>query len=79
MPDDAKIEGARLKEVLDSALRLFGDAGRQYIMDDLAAHGIRFERGVFYNLSDVQKALSILGEDGASLVIERVRYEISRS
>lgn len=79
MPDDVKIDGERLKPVLDSALWLFGDAGRQYIMDDLAAHGIRFEKDVFYNLSDVQKALSILGEDGASLVIERVRDEISRS
>ena len=41
-------------------------------MDDLAAHGIRFEKNATFDLTQVQKALSVLDEDGAALIIERV-------
>ena len=77
--DTVKISGAHLKSVLDVALRLFGDAGRQHIMDDLVARGILFEKNRTYSLEQVQKALSILGEDGAALVIERIRREMARA
>jgi hypothetical protein len=75
-PQTTTLDGARLGIVLDKALRMFGDAGRQYIMDDLASHGIKFDKDSRYSLEQVQKALSVIGDDGASLVIDRVRKEM---
>ena len=50
LDDSAKIDGARLKPVLEEALPLFCDAGRQYIMDDFAAYVVRFEKDRNYSL-----------------------------
>ena len=61
------------------ALRFFGDAGTQYIVDDFAAHRIRFEEDSNYILGQVQQALSVLCDDGAALIIETVRREIARA
>jgi hypothetical protein len=74
--DTEVIDGAQLLVALDRALRVFGDAGRRYIMDDLANRGIKFDADSRYTLAQVQSALSVMGEDGATLVMERVRKEI---
>jgi hypothetical protein len=78
-PDTLTLDGARLGVVLGRALRIFGNAGRQYIMDDLASHGIKFDEDSRYSLDQVRKALSMIGDDGASLVIDRVRKEMGLS
>lgn len=75
-PETTTLDGARLGVVLDKTLRMFVDAGKQYIMDDLASHGIKFDKDSRYSLEQVRKALSIIGNDGASLVIDRVRKEM---
>ena len=49
-PEITTLDGARLGTVLDKALRMFVDAGRQYIMDDLASHGIKFDKDSHYSL-----------------------------
>lgn len=78
MPDqDTKvIDGARLLVALDRALRVFGDTGRRYIMDDLVHHGIKFDADSRYTFAQVQNALSVIGDDGAALVMDRVRKEM---
>lgn len=52
---------------------MFGDAGKRYVLDDLASHGIESDKDPRYTLQQVQKALSIIRKAGASLVIDRVR------
>jgi hypothetical protein len=46
-------------------------------MDDLANHGIKFDADSRYTLAQVESALSVMGEDGAALVMERVRKEMN--
>ncbi|AIC15240.1 hypothetical protein [Nitrososphaera viennensis] len=83
MPDrgdnSVQISGDRLKALLEKALAVFGDPGKEYIMEDLVRHGIKFDSRSHYTLAQVQDALSILGEDGAALVIGRVRRELERA
>ena len=74
-PETTTLNGTRVGMVLDKALRMFGDVGKRYIMDNLVSHGIKFDKDSRYSLEQVQKVLSGIGEE-ASLVIDRVRKEM---
>jgi hypothetical protein len=74
-----QISGDRLKVILEKALAVFGNSGKEYIIEDLVRHGVRFDDKSHYTLAQVKKALSVLGEDGAALVISRMRRELGRA
>jgi hypothetical protein len=77
--DDVQISGDRLKVLLERTLAVFGDSGREYMMEDIMRHGIRFDEKSRYTLAQVKEALSVLGEDGAALIISRMRRELGRA
>jgi hypothetical protein len=77
--DNIQISGDRLKVILEKALAVFGNSGKEYIMEDLVRHGVRFDDKSHYTLAQVKQALSVLGEDGAALVISRMRRELGRA
>ncbi|AIF84425.1 hypothetical protein NTE_02373 [Candidatus Nitrososphaera evergladensis SR1] len=78
--DSVQISGDRLKVLLESALAMFGGPGKEYIMEDLARHGITFDSKSHYTLVQIKNALSIiLGEDGAALVTDRMCRELGRA
>jgi hypothetical protein len=77
--DSIQISGDRLKVILERALAVFGNSGKEYIIEDLVRHGVRFDDKSHYTLAQVKKALSVLGEDGAALVISRMRRELGRA
>lgn len=77
--DVKSIPGDKLKVVLDRALKIFGDPGRQYILDDLQNHGIVLDEQNAYTLEQVKSALSIIGGDSATLIIERLRKSLANA
>jgi len=77
--DSIQISGDRLKVILERALAVFGNSGKEYIIEDLVRHGVRFDDKSHYTLAQVKQALSVLGEDGAALVISRMRRELGRA
>lgn len=77
--DVKSIPGDKLKVALDRALKIFGDPGRQYILDDLQNHGVIFDEQHAYTLEQVKSALSIIGGDSATLIIERLRKSLANA
>lgn len=73
------IPGDKLKAVLDRVLKIFGEPGRQYILDDLQNHGVIFDEQHTYTLEHVRSALSIIGGDSAALIIERLQKSLAKT
>jgi hypothetical protein len=71
--ESKSIPGDKLKVALDGVLKIFGEPGRQYILEDLQSHGIVLEEQHAYKLEQVKSALSIIGGDSATLIVERLR------
>ena len=76
--ESVHIPGDELKVSLDKALQVSGDPGRQYLPDGLQNHGMIFDKEHSYTLDQLRSALSIIGDDGALLVVERLRKELAK-
>lgn len=60
-------------EVLRAELASIGDAALSIIFEDMEAHGFRFQTDSYYSITEIHAFLgTVLGEDTANLVAERI-------
>jgi len=77
--DDKLFSGSVLRKALDETLSALGTTWKEKIFEDLEHSGIKFDRKSKYTVSQIRQTLqTLLGEDGAELLMERLKKALEK-
>ncbi len=77
-PDNAnKISGLKLKQAFESLSKALGRSITDLLVYDLERQGIVLDKDEYYSLEQIRQVFeATFGEDGASLLVEKLRKEL---
>ena len=76
--DDRIFSGAALRKALEETLSMLGATWKEKILEDLEHSDMRFDRKSKYTVGQIREKLqSLLGKDGAELLMERLKKALT--